>query len=162
MTRVVGIDPGLGGALAILDSDKKYPLVMDMPVAVTVKSGKKSRRIIGVQLAEFLRSQLPLDWAFIERQQAMSKQHVTAIGKTMEGYGLLKGVCHGLRIQCFIFEPTRWKRNVSLQVGSTKDESRELAMSHWPGIAEQFSRKRDDGRAEACLIAHAGMMGIDL
>ena len=40
---------------------------------------------------------------------------------------------------------------------ASKDASRAEAIRRWPAQAELFARKKDDGRAEAALIAIAGM-----
>ena len=39
-----------------------------------------------------------------------------------------------------------------------KDAARTKAIRRWPAKAPLFARKRDDGRAEAALIAVAGLM----
>jgi crossover junction endodeoxyribonuclease RuvC len=41
-------------------------------------------------------------------------------------------------------------------LSSDKDTSRQLAMQRFPDYAEKFVRKKDDGRAEAALIALYG------
>jgi hypothetical protein len=41
-------------------------------------------------------------------------------------------------------------------IGTAKDQSRAKATNRWPGFAKQFSRKMDDGRAEAALLAEYG------
>jgi crossover junction endodeoxyribonuclease RuvC len=51
-----------------------------------------------------------------------------------------------------------WRRAVGLPVGATKEMSRGKAIRRFPGHADMFARVRDDGRAEACLIAIAGLM----
>jgi hypothetical protein len=40
-----------------------------------------------------------------------------------------------------------------MQVNSSKDGARELAMRTWSSKSELFKRKKDDGRAEAALMA---------
>ncbi len=50
-----------------------------------------------------------------------------------------------------------WRRAVGLPPGATKDQARGEAIRRWPEHGELFAWKRDDGRAEACLIAVAGL-----
>jgi hypothetical protein len=56
--------------------------------------------------------------------------------------------------------PAVWKRTVGIPPGKegAKDRARAEAIRRWPSKAALFARKRDDGRAEACLIAVAGML----
>jgi crossover junction endodeoxyribonuclease RuvC len=55
--------------------------------------------------------------------------------------------------------PPSWKRAVGIPPGKdgTKDAARSEAIRRWPHKAELFARVRDDGRAEAALIAVAGL-----
>lgn len=50
-------------------------------------------------------------------------------------------------------ETNRWHRAGKL---GAKDAARSKAVQRWPDKAELFKRVKDDGRAEACLIAYAG------
>jgi crossover junction endodeoxyribonuclease RuvC len=56
----------------------------------------------------------------------------------------------------FITPPT-WKRAVGLTLAS-KDAARSEAIRRWPNHAELFASVKDDGRAEAALIAIAGLV----
>lgn len=53
--------------------------------------------------------------------------------------------------------PTSWKRAVGLSLAS-KDASRSEAIRRWPQHAALFARVKDDDRAEAALIAVAGLL----
>jgi crossover junction endodeoxyribonuclease RuvC len=55
--------------------------------------------------------------------------------------------------------PPSWKRLVGLPPGrdGAKDAARAEAIRRWPEKAGLFARVKDDGRAEAALIAVAGM-----
>jgi crossover junction endodeoxyribonuclease RuvC len=54
--------------------------------------------------------------------------------------------------------PAQWRRAVSLKTGTGKDASRSEAICRWPDAAAFFGRVRDEGRAEAVLIALAGLL----
>ena len=56
--------------------------------------------------------------------------------------------------------PAHWKRLVGIAPGKegAKDAARSEAIRRWPGHAATFARVKDDGRAEAALIAIAGLM----
>jgi crossover junction endodeoxyribonuclease RuvC len=51
-----------------------------------------------------------------------------------------------------------WRRAVGLPASATKEQSRGEAIRRFPGHAAMFARVKDDGRAEAALIAIAGLM----
>jgi hypothetical protein len=56
--------------------------------------------------------------------------------------------------------PPVWKRSVGIPPGKdgAKDAARSEAIRRWPNKAEVFARVKDDGRAEAALIAVAGLL----
>jgi crossover junction endodeoxyribonuclease RuvC len=58
----------------------------------------------------------------------------------------------------FLTPPT-WKRCVGIPPGKdgAKDAARSEAIRRWPDQAALFARVKDDGRAEAALIAVAGL-----
>ena len=51
--------------------------------------------------------------------------------------------------------PRVWKKFYGL-IGSDKEQSRLLAIELFPQIASDLARKKDEGRAESCLIARYG------
>jgi crossover junction endodeoxyribonuclease RuvC len=53
--------------------------------------------------------------------------------------------------------PQVWTK--ALGVGSDKGAHREAACRLFPTDAEQFARVKDDGRADAALLAHWWMRG---
>lgn len=136
----VGIDPGKTGAIAILDGDALVA-VHDMPVV----DGQVSAALVALLVGQ------RLEHATVERVSARPGQGVSSTFS----FGLSAGVVHGvfgaLRIPVDIVTPVAWKRHFRL--GADKDESRARAIERWPQHAGQFARKRDDGRAEAALIA---------
>jgi crossover junction endodeoxyribonuclease RuvC len=56
--------------------------------------------------------------------------------------------------------PPVWKRAIGIPPGKegAKVAARSEAIRRWPSQAGLFARVKDDGRAEAALIAIAGMM----
>ncbi len=56
--------------------------------------------------------------------------------------------------------PTVWKKAFGL-VKTTKEDSRQLALELWPHLADDLARKKDEGRAEACLISRWGVMSVN-
>lgn len=148
---VIGIDPGVSGAVAILEQEKLV-MVFDMPM-VEIKVGKAMKRRVS---AEMLADELRLyanagAVAWIEKVSAMPGQGVSSMFAFGEAYGLARGVLAGLGVPCHAVTPMQWKKGMGLNQG--KDASRAKAAQIWPMQAGEFKRVKDDGRAEAALIA---------
>jgi crossover junction endodeoxyribonuclease RuvC len=151
--KVVGIDPGLSGALAVFDLKAKLLAVHDMPT-VTVKSGKSEKRQLSESmLAGILRRAQP-DHAFLEFVSAMPGQGVTSMFNFGLGYGAIRGVLAALDIPMTTVTPVKWKRDLGLAQG--KDAGRARAAQLYPEFADLFMRVKDDGRADASLLAWWG------
>lgn len=140
---IIGIDPGVTGALALHNGHHPLDLI-DMPVI----DGQVDAYTLTAILAEWG----AVDRVVIETQQAMPRQGVSSTFKTGCNYGRILGVCAALQRPVTHVRATEWTR--ALRVGSDKAAHRRRAMDEWPGIADQFARAKDDGRADACLIAH--------
>jgi crossover junction endodeoxyribonuclease RuvC len=151
--RVLGVDPGATGALAMLDTDLSALVVCDMP-SVLIKVGTRHRRQISeFWLADILRVYAP-DAAWIERVHALPKQGVTSSFSFGLSYGLARGVLAALAVPVTLVTPNEWKR--SFRLGPDKAEARVIASRLFPANAACFTRAKDDGRAEAALLALFG------
>jgi crossover junction endodeoxyribonuclease RuvC len=149
---IIGIDPGASGAVAILEKSGKLVHVFDMPSVELMAGGKAKRRVNPEMLAAELK--LYADQgatAVVEQVGAMPGQGVSSMFAFGESFGLAKGVLAGLRISTSTVTPSKWKKAMGVNAG--KDGSRAKAAQLWPSQAGEFKRVKDDGRAEACLIA---------
>lgn len=156
MNFVIGIDPGASGAVAILDNKGGLVHVFEMPAVEVVVGGKNKRRIS----PEMLVSELQMyamqgAVAYVEQVNAMPGQGVTSMFAFGEAFGLAKGVLVGLGIPVQTVTPNKWKKAMNLNAG--KDAARAKAAALWPAHAGEFKRVKDDGKAEAALIAKWGM-----
>ena len=152
---VIGIDPGASGAVAILKKTGQLVHVFEMPAVEVISGGKAKRRVSPEMLAAEL--QLYADQgaiAYVEQVGAMPGQGVSSMFAFGEAFGLARGVLAGLKVRTYTVTPAVWKK--SLQLNSGKDGSRAKAAQFWPDQAQEFSRVKDDGKAEACLIAEYG------
>jgi len=70
------------------------------------------------------------------------------------GYGALIACVAANKTPMHLVTPSKWKKHFNLS--SDKDTSRQLAIQRFPDHYERFARKKDDGRAEASLIALYG------
>ncbi len=149
MIAVIGIDPGATGGVALLDTEGRLVAVDDMPYL----DGSVSAPL----LADLLRDhqlRFPDAVAWVEKAQSMPRQGVASTFKYGTGFGVILGVLGALQIRTHQVRPAQWKQTAGLS--SDKTASRRRAIELWPMQAGHFARKKDDGRAEAALIAHHG------
>ena len=150
--KVVGIDPGLNGAIAILE-DKKVLSIIDMPV---MADGKKNKRQLNnAQLAEILRKNISDDdeiSVVVEQVNAMPGQGVTSMFNFGQTFGAIKGVCAALKLPIFFVRPSKWKKYFEL-INSSKDSSRTKAIEMYPYLSDQLAKKKDVNKSDAILIA---------
>ena len=139
--KVVGIDPGLNGAIAILQ-DKKVLSITDMPV---MADGKKNKRQLNnAQLAEILRkntSEGDEISIVVEQVNAMPGQGVTSMFNFGQTFGAIKGVCAALQLPIFFVRPSKWKKYFEL-INSSKDSSRTKAIEMYPNLSDQLAKKK--------------------
>lgn len=159
MSFIIGIDPGANGAVAILEAGTgKLVQVFDMPNVEIIVGGKSKKRVAPYLLAEELRLYDVLGTrAIVEQVAAMPGQGVSSMFAFGHAFGLAMGVLAGMGITAELVTPAKWKRDLKVNPG--KDGSRLLAMTLWPDQAKEFKRVKDDGRAEAALIALWGLKG---
>jgi crossover junction endodeoxyribonuclease RuvC len=146
---VLGIDPGFSGALAVYDAGARALSVMDMPVS----PGTKGRvDLMHAVLFDAL-DHPPCD-VWVENVSAMPGQGVTSMFRFGQTVGAIHMAAaargHALRL----VTPAKWKAHFGLS--RDKGASRGLAAQRFPHAADLFKRVRDDGRAEAALIALYG------
>ncbi len=145
----IGIDPGLDGAIAVI-CDGGITL-LDTP---TISSGKKRDMdlyAIVRLLKGFTCSQDAL--VSIEAVHSMPGKGVSSTFAFGKGFGMWLGILAALSIPHQAVTPQRWKGIMLRDGGKEKDAARVKAMQLFPQIADQISRKRDHGRADALLIA---------
>lgn len=152
--KIIGIDPGCSGAIAVLDNNLGYVNHLLMP---TFKTGKSSR-VNGVEVAEFLK-QYEIQHAFIEQVHAMPKQGVTSTFNFGHATGVIEGIIQGLSIPCSLVTPSEWKRSIKL-IGTDKDASRSMCIRLYPEIRELGLKAKGQAIADALLIARYGIKEI--
>ena len=146
---IAGFDPGAEGGIAFLTDGGDLLHVEDMPMIEV--AGKK--RVSAALLGALLREWAPR-LAVIEQVGAMPGQGVSSMFAFGYSAGILFGACAALNIPTTFVQPAAWKR--AIKVTKDKGSSRQMAQRLWPAHAARFIRVRDDGRAEAALIAFHG------
>ncbi len=150
---VLGIDPGLSGALAFYDTVSEALVVMDMPTVEVTRNGKSKREVSPALVADMVAGK-GIEKAFMERVSAMPGQGVSSMFSFGRSSGVVEGVLAAYEIPTTLVTPQAWMKAMGVRAG--KDGSRERAMQLFPQYSTAFSRKKDDGRSDAALIAKFG------
>ena len=150
--KIIGIDPGLSGAIAVLE-DNKVLGIYDMPV---MAEGKKSKRQLNsAQLVSIIKQHTSNNDELaivVEQVNAMPGQGVTSMFNFGQTFGAIKGVCAALELPIFFVRPTKWKKYFEL-LNSSKDASRTKAIEMYPSLSNHLSKKKDVNKSDAILIA---------
>lgn len=150
MNMIVGIDPGYSGAIAFYDPSGID--IHDMPVAPNPK-GKTE-----LDMHSLARVLIPRtagrSIAVVEKVNAMPGQGVSSTFRFGEGFGAIQMALIGHGYELHFVTPASWKKHFGLS--RDKGVSRGLASRRFPDSSKLFSRVKDDGRAEAALIALYG------
>ena len=151
---IVGIDPGIAGAICFFSRGNIID-VIDMP---TMAEGKKNKKQVnGRQIFNEIKSiknkfSNESLCVVVEQVSAMPGQGVTSMFNFGQSFGLIKGICSAMELPIFYVRPAKWKKYFNL-INSEKDASRTKAIEIFPKISHKLSRKKDNNKADAILIA---------
>lgn len=152
MNLILGIDPGISGSFALYDPISKTVVnIWDMPV----HDIKGKAHLDLYQMATIVDTyKKDIKLAVIEEPGAMPGQGVTSMFRFGHACGVVQGIVACCMIPMKLLKPSVWK----MQMGLTfdKDLSRQKASQMFPKESARFARKKDDGRAEALLLAVFG------
>ena len=150
--KIVGIDPGLSGGIAILENNTVLKL-FDMPV---MAEGKKNKRQLNsALLVNIIKENISKNEetaVVVEQVNAMPGQGVTSMFNFGQTFGAIKGVCAALNLPIFFVRPSKWKKHFEL-INSSKDSSRTKVIEMYPSLSNQPSKKKDVNKSDAILIA---------
>lgn len=155
---VCGIDPGLHGAISFFRPSDGALHCYDMPTRMK-QNGKREVDAVRVAFLVrrycFERKSLALvenvgDGVFLGRK--VSALSWFAFGKAV---GAPLGALAALGVPVIEVRPAVWK--ALMGVTADKNTSRAMAQKLFPRYAEKFKRVKDDGRAEAALMAQYGV-----
>ncbi len=150
--KIIGIDPGLNGAIAVMENNKVKE-IFDVPV---MPEGKKNKRQLNnAQLVKLLKDIISKDeeiTVVVENVSAMPGQGVTSMFNFGQTFGAIKGICAALGLPIFFVRPAKWKKHFDL-INSSKDASRTKAIEMYPSLSDRLSKKKDVNKSDAILIA---------
>lgn len=158
----IGIDPGLSGAVAVIQEDAiigphgdiDVCSVFDTPTVI-VEGETTKRKYLVPSMARLLEPYTNRQdvLAVLENVHSMPKQGVSSSFCFGEGKGMWEGILAAYNIPTELVSPQRWKKEVMADQGKDKSAARFKAMTLFPSLAEQLKLVKHDGRAEALLMA---------
>ncbi|MAJ23110.1 MAG: crossover junction endodeoxyribonuclease [Candidatus Pelagibacter sp. TMED64] len=149
---IIGIDPGVSGAISILEN-KKIIEVHEMPTMIDGK--KHKRQVNGALVTQIIKKHLKNNKEIVlvvEQVGAMPGQGVTSMFNFGQSFGIIKGICAALMLPLYLVRPVKWKKHFEL-INSEKDASRTKAIQIYPEFSEYLSKKKDSNKADSILIA---------
>lgn len=150
MGIVIGIDPGVSGAVAFVYDDGGEIAVRDMPT-VEVR-GKRHVCPHGIRAILQEHDLKAVKAVVLEHVQGVQGAGATSAFSFGRSFGVVEGVVSGLQLPLTLVRPQAWTK--ALGVGRDKGEHRRCASNVWPWHAALFARVKDDGRADAALLCH--------
>lgn len=144
--NILGVDPGMSGALAFYDGTEL--MIYDMPVF----ERNKTKRVDCVRLHSIIKQNNP-DAAIVEQVNAFGMGATSAYGFGWN-CGCVEAVLSCCKIPFSYVTPQVWKK--AMQCPKDKDSARMRASQLMPDHAHNWDLKKHDGRAESALIALYG------
>jgi len=130
----MGVDPGWGGAFAIVDSTGHLVTSIKMKAASLLVPEIKEYK----DLVRF---------ALIESVHSMPKQGVSSTFKFGRAYGIMEGVVAAMLIPYQLITPAKWQGKMQCRTKGDKSITREAARKLFPGY------HITDKTADAILLA---------
>jgi len=151
---IIGIDPGINGAICLF-KDGKIVDVFEMPKMAVGKKNKS--QVNASQIFNEIQKAVEGEdktkvIAVIEQVSAMPGQGVTSMFNFGQSFGILKGICTAMQLPMYFVRPAKWKKYFNL-IKSEKDASLTRAIEIFPYFSSQLSKKKDNNKADAILIA---------
>lgn len=150
MTLIVGVDPGKTGGIAVLHDSTLLDCIR-MPVTADGK------QVDAQGVRDFLDAVANpwRDVVALEKVHAMPKNGSIASFSLGHSVGVVVGVALGAGYRLRLISPQEWKKTVGIPAGADKGASRAKASELFPHQRDFWKLKKDDGLAEAALIAEA-------
>ena len=149
---IIGIDPGVSGAICILNNGK-ITEIYEMPTMIDGKKNKK--QVNGAEVTNIINKEIINEKeakVVIEHVSAMPGQGVTSMFNFGQSFGVLKGICAALKLPVYFIRPIKWKKYFNL-INTEKDASRTKVIEVFPYISSKIPKKKDANKADAILIA---------
>lgn len=162
MTAVLGCDPGIHGALAVLDSKTGQFNVYDIPVhTLRTTTGKTRSELDLASLVYWITDiAVQIDHVFIEKVATRPGEGSVSSFRFGFATGAVHGICSALALPVTQVAPQAWQKTQG--VASGPDAARQRVSQLYPDSANLVARKKDQHRADAILIARHGLSMYNL
>ena len=142
---VIGVDPGSGGGLAVLDREGHLVEVLAMPET-------------DHDINDFFTRHEDADCAYLEQVHSMPGQGVASTFKFGMNYGFLRAMLTAHKIRWIDVTPNKWQS--ALGIKAIKDEPKTAHKNRLKGRAQQLFPKAKVTlkTADAILIAYFGIV----
>ena len=172
MTQIVGIDPGLTGACAVIDHNgvKSIFDLPTMPVPGAGPDAKVKRKLDAYALCAALLKHCPASegkpLVLIESVRAMGGKNnaIQTQASLLRSLGAIESVVECLRYPLHYIAPVSWKGYFDLvdsKLTDTQRKTASLALARrLYGDDPSLARAKDHNRAEALLLAHYGKVKL--
>jgi hypothetical protein len=151
----MGIDPGLHGALCVVDMDSNS--IVDMIDVPTYKKDSKSRKQGFLEFVDVHALSSAIDayspfvaLAVLEEPGSMPEQGLESTFRFGRVCGQIHGTLAGHYVPTATVKPGVWKSALALT--SNKDDSRAQASTEFPQYSDLWALKKHNDRAEAALL----------
>lgn len=152
----LGVDPGKTGALALVRGSNVE--VYDLPT-IKIKVGNKNTTKYDIPALKRILTNIKHDCRKGSIHVVIESLHAMPINGSIANFSL--GTSFGMLETAMVFmgfsveyvPPQRWKKDIGIAAGSDKHASRLSASKLFPDHSDLFSRVKDDGRADAALMA---------
>lgn len=159
---LLGCDPGLDGAIAVYRPNDGVLQTHAMPW-LYVKAGSKRRIMDDTELARIVdvicRDGAPVI-CIVENVGPGQSKGTVASFQLGANFGVLRGVLAANFIPTEFVSSATWKKAMRIPAGADKDMSRAFASRAFPRSAGLWSLKKQDGHAEAALLALYGYQHV--
>ncbi len=159
MRYYLGIDPGLHGAMALIDDKGKFYELIDLPIKRKYLAPDNIKQCIDAPKLEHVLSYLIAEYGCVEvyledvhGRGGWNAAISFGLGETV---GALRSVIDMVELDLTLITPTFWKKY--LKLSSDKEQVRAYAIKCFPDAAQYLKYKKNHDRAEALLIAKYAM-----
>lgn len=156
---ILGIDPGLSGALAFLHPEEAVMHIIDMPI-FEFETTRARKKVDPYAISRAFDEMQPAN-VYLEEVNASPQMGTVSAFSFGEGKGILLGVAAARGTPLTQVKPAQWKKQ--MRVPADKRAAVARASQLFPAVSPLFKGPRGgvfDGRAEAALVALFGAMEL--
>lgn len=153
---IMGVDPGVNGALAWIDTETWTMQIADMPD----EPGTGNRRAVCAAGVIEIVSHADPAHVICELVHSSPQMGVASAFSFGRSLGIILGATPFLGATMTLIKPQVWKSK--MRAPADKNKARARACQLFPAFADQFKRVKDADRAEAAMLALFGCLDLGI